>query len=123
MALVSSVVLGSSSVRPLSVVSDRHTVGLRCFVRALAWRRRISRVMVTSMRVMAAMEPAAVPAMAPRDRVLEDLATRAYLFVNIWFVMGLAEIPDEATVVGGTSGTERLLTLEVSPARAEVWMD
>ena len=71
-------------------------------------------------RAMAAMEPLAVPAMAPGDRVLEGLAARAYLNVNIWSVMALAEIPGEAIVVGGTSGTERLLTQGVSPARAKV---
>ena len=65
------------------VVSDWHTVGLRSSVRALPWRRRISRVVVASIRVMAAMEPIAVPAMAPRDSVLEGLAARAYLNVNI----------------------------------------
>ena len=60
--------------------------------------------MVARVRVMAAMDPIAVPAMAPGDRVLKGLATRAFLNVNIWFVMALVEIPDGVTVVGGTSG-------------------
>ena len=120
MLLLSWVVPGSSSLRPLTVVSDRHTVALSRSVRALAWRWRITRVMVARIRAMAAMEPIAVPAMARGDRVLEGLAARAYLNVKIWFVMVLTEIPGEAIVVGGTSGRERLLTQGVSPARAEV---
>ena len=69
---------------------------------------------------MAAVEPIVVPAMAPGDRLLEGLAARSYLKVNIWFVMALAETPEEAIVVGGTSGRERLLTQGVSPTKAEV---
>ena len=76
--------------------------------------------MVARIRAMAAMGPTAVPAMASGGRFLEGLAARAYLNVNTWPVMALAEIPGEAIVVGGMSGRERLLTQGVSPARAEV---
>ena len=120
MPLLSWLVPESSSLRPLTVVPDRHTVAVSRSVRALAWRRRIRKVMVARVRAMAAMEPIAVPAMAPGDRVLECLAARAYLNVNIWFVMALAEIPGEAIVADGTSGRGRLLTQGVSPAKVEV---
>ena len=59
---------------------------------------------------MAAVERIAVPAMAPGDRVSEGLAARVYLKVNIWFAVALAEIPEEAIVMAGTSGRARLLT-------------
>ena len=114
---------GSSSLCPLTIVSGRLVVDVLRSVRALAWRRRIRRIMMTRVRAMALMEPIAVPAMAPEDSLLEGLAARAYLYVKSWFVIALAETPGEAIIVGGTSGRERLLTQGVSPARAEVWMD
>ena len=64
MAMLSWVVPGSSSLRPLTVISDGHTVDVLRSVRPLARRRRIRRIMVASTRAMAAMELIAVPAMA-----------------------------------------------------------
>lgn len=67
MALVSWVVLGSSSLGPLTVVSGRLAVAFSRFVGALAWLRRIRRVVMARIRAMALMELIGPPAMAPRD--------------------------------------------------------
>ena len=73
---------GSSSLRSFTTLSGRLTVDVLRSVRALAWRRRIRRIMMARNRKVALMEPIAVPAMAPWDSLLGGLAARAYLYVK-----------------------------------------
>ena len=111
--------VGSSSLRPLVLVSDWEIVAASRSARALARRLRSRRAAAASARARPEKDPIAMPVMVP-EASLVDLAARGNLNVKSWFVITLTEAPAMLVLLGVMKATGALVTHGVEPANAEV---